>query len=276
MQKKLRSCPYVSSLSVLAMLIANFSSVAMAGEAAAEKQTGWRGLVGAGAVYQPSYPGSPNLRATPVPMLSVEYFNPDIGTFALDERGLSWVFIDDKSFQVGVLLGADAGREDHRESGDLFSTGDDRLAGMGDLDVTMEAGVLLGYGPMKLIARKAVGDDGHQGIVADLEIGHAFELSDRFELSFGIGARWADQKYMQSWFGVTNAQAAASRFGAYTPEKGFVHAGAQVGLGYRISSSWHAQVGLTGVKLLGEADKSPLAEKSQSTMVFVGIARRFE
>ncbi len=276
MQKNIVRYRYVSPLSVLALIVAHCSCVAVAAEAAPNKASGWSGLVGVGAAYQPTYPGSPNQRATPVPMLSVEYRDPVIGTFALDERGLSWTFLDDDAFRAGILLGGDTGRKDHRKSGDLFSTGDDRLQGMGDLDATAEAGAILGYGPVTLIARKAIGDDGHGGLVADLEIGQSIDLSDRLELSFGVGARWADKKYMQSWFGVTNAQAASSRFSAYTPEEGFVHVGALVGLDYRFASAWHAQMNVSRINLIGDAKESPLAEEASSATVFVGIARHFE
>lgn len=264
------------SLSVLAMIVAGCSNAAAASDVSAEDGSGWSGLVGAGAIHQPTYPGSPNLRTTPVPLFSVAYVDPRLGTFSLDERGLSWTFLDAHNFRAGLLAGVDTGRRSRREPGDWLNAGDNRLRGMGDLKSTVEAGALLGYGPVNLIARKAVDDNGHQGFIADLEIGHSVELSDQLELSVGIGARWADQKYQQAYFGVTQAQAAASRFNAFTPKEGFVHGSVHVGLDYRFSSAWHALLGVTFQQLIEETRTSPLAEKPYSVSAFAGIARRFD
>lgn len=61
-----------------------------------------------------------------------------------------------------------------------------------------------------------------------------FELSDKLDLSFGIGTQWADQKYMQTYFGVTSLQADASRFEKFTGHEGFVSGSVQIGLEYRL------------------------------------------
>jgi MipA family protein len=267
---------YVASLGALFLAGASIRCTAAASEATSDAVAGWSGMVGTGAIYMPSYPGSPNMRALPLPMLALEYRDPAIGTFALDEDGLSWTFVEANAMTAGVVLGYDAGRSDHHDKGDLLSTGDNRLLGMGNLGATLEAGAILGYGPMTLIASQALGNAGHGGFVADLEIGQTVDLSDDLALTFGVGTQWGDQTYMQSWFGVTAAQAAASRFSAHTAAKGFVYAGALVGIEYQLFGSWSTKLEVTYMQLIDEAKKSSLAEERRGVQVFAGMAWHFE
>jgi MipA family protein len=251
-------------------------TMAIAADAAAAPATGWSGSVGIAVAYAPSYAGSPNERAFVAPPISVSYRDSVLGTFALGLEGLSWTFLDDKSVRLGVLVGFDSGRESRTRGPDLFRFGDDRLSGMGDVEASAEAGVMAGYGPITLIARKAIGDRGHAGFIADLSFDWACPLSDKIGLSAGVGTRWADQKYQQAYFGVTQAQAAASRFQSYTPEEGFVNGNVNIGLAYRFAAAWSAHVRINYEHLIEQSKASPLAEKPNSVTGYVGLSRHFE
>ena len=238
--------------------------------------SGWSGSVGLGVVRQPTYVGSPNEGTTPVPLLSVSYHHPIHGTVAFDQRGLSWTSPEQAGFRVGVLVGFDAGREARGRGSDPFGTGDDRLRGMGDIESTAEGGVSIGFGPVTLTARKAIGDRGHAGLVADMSFDWSLDLSEKIGLSLGAGTRWADKKYQQAYFGVTPAQAAASRFSRFTPEKGFVQGNVNIGLEYRFTDAWRAQLGANYERLIEETRASPLAEEPNSITAFLGVTRYFE
>jgi MipA family protein len=261
-----------------ALAVAGWShpKMAIAGDDETAPTNGWSGSVGVGAAYAPTYAGSPNERTSAVPPISVSYRDSVLGTFALDLRGLSWTFLDDKSVRLGVLVGFDPGRDSKTRGSDLFSFGDDRLSGMGDVEASAEAGVMAGYGPITLIARKAIGDRGHAGFIADLSFDWSFDLSDKIGIAVGIGTRWADQKYQQAYFGVTQAQTTASRFHRYTPEEGFVSGNVNIGLEYRFTATWRAQVGLNHEHLIEQSRASPLAEEPNSVTAFVGLSRHFE
>lgn len=237
---------------------------------------GWSGSVGLGVVHQPTYVGSPNERTAPVPLLSVTYHHPIHGTIALDPSGLSWTSPEQAGFRVSVLLGVDAGREARGSGSDPFGTGDDRLRGMGDIESTAEGGVSIGYGPVTLTARKAIGDRGHAGLVADLSFAWSLDISEKLGLSLGAGTRWADQKYQQAYFGVTRAQAAASRFSSFTPVEGFVQGNANIGLEYRFTDAWRAQLGVILEQIIDETRASPLAEEPDSATAFLILTRHFK
>ena len=59
-----------------------------------------------------------------------------------------------------------------------------------------------------------------KGAQADLIAEFPWSLSDRLNLHFAVGATWADSDYMQAYFGVTPAQATATKFSVYTPKSG--------------------------------------------------------
>jgi outer membrane scaffolding protein for murein synthesis (MipA/OmpV family) len=238
--------------------------------------SGWTGSVGLGVGRQPTYVGSPNERTTPVPLLSMRYHHPIHGTLAFDPRGLSWTSPERAGLRVGVHVGFDLGREARGVGSDPFVTGDAGLRGMGDIESTAEGGVLIGFGPVTLSARKAIGDRGHAGLVADLSFDWSLDLSEKMVLTLGAGTRWADQKYQQAYFGVTPAQAADSRFSSFTPAEGFVQGHVDIGLEYRFTEAWSAQLGATYSSLTEETRSSPLAEEPNALTAFLGLARRFE
>jgi len=108
----------------------------------------------------------------------------------------------------------DPGRKDKDTSTLNPTPGDKRLTGMGNVQTSTEAGVGAGYRPMMLVARQSLGERGPNGAQVDLTVEIPWSLSDRFGLRFALGATWADQDYMQTYFGVTAAQAQATSFSA--------------------------------------------------------------
>ncbi|MEQ1518203.1 MAG: MipA/OmpV family protein [Usitatibacteraceae bacterium] len=265
-----RTSNTVASFSMLLCV----STCALAEEADAPQ--GWSGTLGAGVASTATYEGSPRRRTTGVPILTLAYYDKSFGTFELGRQGLSWTMPDLDGFKAGVLLGLDAGRKDSKVSGGGFASGDERLRGMGDIKATPEVGLLVGYGPIGLTVRKSIGDKGHQGTQADLEARFPIKLTDALSLSIGAGATWADQKYMQAFFGVTSAQATASRFKrVFKPDSGIKKAEFTFGVEYNFTESWRAQTSIGVDTLLSEARKSPLAEKKSATTGFVGIAYSF-
>jgi len=98
--------------------------------------------------------------------------------------------------------------------------GDKRLTGMGNVRPSTEAGMGIGYGPLMVVARLSVSLRGPKGAQVDMTVEMPWSLSDRFSLRFALGATWANRDYMQTYFGVTAAQAQATSFSMYTPKSG--------------------------------------------------------
>jgi MipA family protein len=249
----------------------------MAQEQSPPSEYGWSGHLGVGAATAPTYEGSPNRRGNAIPMLALTYRDPKLGTFDLGQRGLAWIFIEKPLFQLGVALGADAGRKAGKvnRSALIPEQGDERLAGMGDIKAAAEYGVLASAGPLAVFAHRAIGDRGHGGTQIDMNISCPIPITKALGLRIGGGLTWADRRYMQAYFGVTAAQAAASRFAAFTPEAGLRAANVSLGAEYKLSETWRVQAQASGSRLLGDAKNSPIAEKDTSLWASLGIAYHF-
>lgn len=242
---------------------------------------GWSGSLSLGVANVPTYEGSPNRRALAVPGLSLAYRDKNLGTFALGSTGLSWVFAETTHYQLGVFVGGDGGRKARKTGGGglVPASGDDRLAGMGDLEPTTELGALASAQvagvPVEMTVHKAIGNRSHKGTQIDLQTSVPVEISDRLSASLGVGLTWSDAKYMQAHFGVTRAQAAASRFAAFEAKAGIRKVDLSVGFDYKMGADWSWAGGVTLSRLTGDAASSPISEKDMQVTTFTGIAYRF-
>lgn len=261
----------------LAAGITTLSLFALASTAARadETPTGWSSRVGFGTVSEATYLGSPNRREMAVPFVELAYTTANRGSFQLGQQGAAWIFPEVAGFTYGVQLAFDQGRYERKHDG-FMPYGDVRLAGMGDVKGSAEAGAIVGYGPVSLSVRQSLGSKGHGGLVADLGLEHSMQVTDRLGVSVSAGARWADEDYMQSFFGVTDAQALASRFDAYTAGKGVNSAQAGVMAEYRVHRNWYAMAGANYSRLLGDAKDSPISEKNGSVTGFLGVTWKFD
>jgi len=236
---------------------------------------GLSGRIGLGVATMPTYEGSPNRRTLASPDLTLSYRSRDWGTVEFGQGGLIWNAVEAGRFTFALVAQFDPGRKDKDTSTVDLTPGDKRLAGMGNVKASTEAGVGVGYGPVMLVARQSLSERGPRGVQADLTVGIPWSLSDRFALRFALGATWANQDYMQTYFGVTAAQAQATSFSAYTPKSGCRKVEASVSAEYAIASNWrlHANVGFS--QLGDVAAASPLVGRRNSTSVAMAMAMSY-
>lgn len=219
---------------------------------------GLSGRIGLNVVAMPTYEGSPNTRTLAGPDLTLSYRSRDWGTVDFGQRGLFWNAVEAGRFRFAVVAQFDPGRKDSDTSALNPTPGDKRLAGMGNVRSRTEAGVGVGYGPVTLVARQALSERGAKGAQADLTVEIPWSLSDRLSLHSALVATWADRDYMQTYFGVTAAQAQATSFSAYTPRSGLRKVEVSVGGEYALAPKWKLQANLAISRLGNVAAKSPL------------------
>jgi len=232
---------------------------------------GLSGSVGLGVATMPRYEGSPNRRTALAPDLTFSYRTADWGHVDLDRNGLGWTFFDQYDLRAGVLLAGDGGRKDKNTSGADFASGDDRLRGMGDIRASAEAGVLLGWGPVGLTYRKSLGQRGHRGAQVDLSATLPIPVTDAFAISLSAGATWADQRYMQAYFGVTPEQSAASGYAVYTPRAGLRKVDLGVGAEYTLTPVVKLRATVGASTLGGDAKDSPIVARKTGAVGYVGL-----
>lgn len=216
----------------------------------------WTIRLGAGALYQPKYEGSNEYEITPLPMLMINYRDmvflrgPMLGANVLTWQGPR----PNDKLQVGPLVRYQFGRDEDNS---------DDLRGMGDIDGAVEVGGFVTYstGPWSTgltLFRDVSGS--HDGLTAKLSAGNRLPLGSKLMLRSEIATVWADDKYMETFFGVAAEQSARSGMRQYQPEGGFKDAGITFDLDYNLTENWGVTGRLGYKRLLGAAADSPLVK----------------
>ena len=232
-----------------AVLAQTFDAVRLYGAAGQDSGTAGAALIGSNA-----YPGSDKRRNLILPLLDYQWNN---GWFAGTSNGLGYDFAKRPDLQYGLRLTADRGRKANLAPA---------LNGMGNIDIKPEAGAFFNYFPspqwfLTSSLRYGAGNNS-KGLVVDLGAGHASQIAPEWRLVLGAAVTLTNADYLQTYFGVTPAQAAASGYAVYAPGAGGRDARANAALTYFLSR----QVTFTGAlsisTLLGGAKDSPLARKT--------------
>ena len=151
------------------------------------------------------------------------------------------------------------------------------LAGLDDVDLSVELGGGLGYHARTFSAFADVryGVFGHQSLVA--EFGADAILRPTEDVTFRVGPRalWGAQGYTSTFFGVTPTEAANSAFTAYAPGAGIVSAGIRVGATYQITPDMKLDGSVSWTRLMGDAAGSPIVRAGDSIALSLVLTRRF-
>lgn len=241
---------------VAAVIFAAAATTPAFAQAPAETRGDWRVNLGAIGFATPSYEGSNSYKARALPIVDVEWRET---VFLSAERGLgaNVVTLRDPGGRGAFRAGPFVNYRFSRDQGD-----DDDLRGMGDVKDGVDLGAFASYdfGPLGL---RVAG----RRNVSHSELGGTIDLGLRYRVPvggtmIGVGpsATWADSDYMQSYFGVTAAQSAASGMRAYAPSSGFKDVGLSANAVHPLGGNW-ALTGLGGYKrLIGDAADSPLVK----------------
>jgi outer membrane protein len=228
--------------------------------------------VGAVAIIQPTFEGSNNYEVIGFPYI-LPTFSGGPGFFSrFDAKGLDDIrfkLIERDGFVAGPLAGYNLGRDEDD---------DDALDGLGDVDGGVVAGGFVGYrlGPVLFDTsfHNTFGDDGGYLIRFGAEVERP--LREHMRLTARIGATYADDDYMQNYFGVSAAQSAASGLAAFDAESGFKDVFAEVGLKAQLDANWEARASVRYSRLLGDAADSPIVESEDQFTTLLGVAYKFD
>ncbi len=240
--------------------------------------------IGLFSAYTPAFLGSKDYQLIAGPNIQVRY---DRAFFSMQD-GLGYDLIRSGGWRIGPTIGFRQGR---RESGNsifrIAGDSTDALRGLGKIEATAEAGGYVGYQSgnfaAKLDVRQAL--SGGQGLIATLGLHYVAVIplssaSNAQPIRIAIGPRLSvvDDKYNQTYFGVTAIQSARSGLRQYDANGGLLSAGiglsAHIPLTERISGAF-----LMGYdRLTGDAARAPLVEdrgsRNQAT-VGLGLTYKF-
>lgn len=213
--------------------------------------------LGVGAVLTSRLDDAPNVRAYPLPYLAFEY--RDI--LAVDETQVranvigSDTALGRAGFRAGPMLRVDPGRGNVGKSG---------LPGLGKIPVSLEAGGFVGYtfGParIRLRLRQDV-TEGHNGTVGELDFRSGLYKNGGLGLGIQVQSVWGSRNYMNALYGLTARQAAATGLTMFDAGAGFKDVNVGFFGEYKFSERWSAVGAIQYVRLVGDAARSPIAER---------------
>lgn len=180
----------------------------------------------------------------------------------VDVRGLDdvrFALLRRDGFVAGPVVGYSQGRDE--DDGDL-------LEGLGDIDGGAVAGGFVGYrwGAFQIDAAYRQFFDDSEGYLIDFDAKVERPISERLSFTGSVGATYADENYMDTYFGA----------GAFVAEAGFKDVHVEVGLKAQLSEQWAAQAGVRYSRLLGDAADSPIVEDENQWQGTVGLSYKFD
>lgn len=216
--------------------------------------------VGAVVISGQAYQGASEQKTSVLPGVFLQTSN---GLFADPLNGVGYSFEPIGNLQYGLRINLDTGR-----------SVEDPLPGFEKIKARANPGAYANYTVNdKLTLRSALRlgmGEGADGSLLHLGGSYKVLQAGFFGVSLNASLKYADSNYMQSYFGVSPAQSAASGLKAYQPAAGF--AAAKVGLtaGTPLSRQIFVFANVSVQRLLGDAANSPIVSKKTQPTAFIG------
>jgi len=224
----------------------------------------WQIELGVGGQYAPISDGLDRYRVQPGPSVDVRYRDR---AFLSTGEGFGVNLITDAHFRMGVAVTYDLGR--------LVRSDFSHLHGLENIQVSPEGKIFAEWAlarwfpvTVRVDARRQFG--GTDGWIGDVGAYTPLPGSSRsFAWFAGPTATFANQRYLNSYFGVTDYESTQSAFRPYSAQAGLKSAGVGVSAAWLITPHWIANVSGGGNRLLASAAQSPITEsKTQGVVAF--------
>jgi len=220
--------------------------------------------IGGGVGFAPDYEGSSDYEIVPVPVANVKwsngmYFSLKGLTAKVNLLPSSWV----AGLQFGPIYNYRAKRSDVENNS---------VDAMNSVSDANELGAFVGFDINNwYLSFEALADMGqaHDGWYATLAGGYNWVISNAWSLKVGAFTTYADEDYMETYFGVDPNNVGASGFALYDPDGGMKDVGLDLGLGYKINNNWSTQAVGKYTLLIGDADDdSPVVDEGDESQFF--------
>ncbi|CAM2841493.1 MltA-interacting MipA [Burkholderia gladioli] len=229
--------------------------------------------VSLGAAVAPRYPGSKQYRAVPAPSFAAKFGN---GFFIDSSNGAGYRLDLPHGVFVSAAVNYDPGRDDENR---VDLPGSDYLKGMGRIPGSVLVGVRAGvtlFGDAELsvaldtpVTHTSHGVSGHLDLAVPLLKTAHHTIMVTSSVHAGTG------RYGQTFYGVTDAQAAASRFRPYSVGGGIDSASATVAWNWSVSQHWSVLATGGVTRLLGRFGDSPIVQARSNYFGMAGVSYRF-
>lgn len=251
----------IAAASVAAVGSAHAQSPAQT-QAQAQSQNQDHIVLGVGVAVTPAYQGSDNTRIIPIPVIDIR----EGWFFANLRNGIGVIPITSEHFEIGasaVFVQGYRGKD--------MPVGIDKLSdGVGArLFTNIRAGGFVAtLGAVKIVS------GGTKGMVADANLSYPIPVSSHVMLTPTVGTTWANRKYNDRYFGVTQAESLASGLPQFGMGSGFKDVSGMLTATYRLNDriTFSATGGVT--LMIGDTKDSPLVEKKTQSSGILTLTYR--
>ena len=232
----------------------------------------WTVTIGAQAKVAPVYEGADKFDVTPLPVFGLRRAGKT-ARFRAPLDGPAISLIEAGGFHFGPTGKFRKARK---------ADDSDQLRGLGDVDWTVEVGAFAEFWPSDWFRTRAEirrGFGGHEGIVADLSADAVIPFNERWTLSGGPRASFADTKATVPYFGIDATQSLLSGLPAFNAKGGMHSVGAGLQAIYQWTPQWEVRSYVEYSHLMGDAASSPLVATrgSRDQLTFgVGVSYSFD
>jgi outer membrane protein len=221
----------------------------------------YRIRVGIGAQIVPQWPGSKSDETIVYPKFSIAKGDSPF-KFSAQDDSFGIALISTHGFSAGPVAKLASGRTDEEVG-----------APVGEVHRTVEVGgfVQQFIGDSFRIRgelRKGIG--GHKGLAGNAGVDFILRDGDKYLFSIGPRLGFADSRFMDTYFGVSEEAALASGLPEFHPSGTFRSAGVQSDFIYSLGGSWGVYGYARYARLIGDAAKSPIVLELGSRDQFSG------
>lgn len=190
--------------------------------------SGWEATILLANEITPRYAGSKEYRFEATPLFDIRY--KDIFFISAIE-GLGINLSQSKTHRLGIALSYDLGRSEDAAP---------ILHGVGGINASPEIKVFADYVVFPIVfrmdVRQALG--GYRGLVTDIASYLPLYASDNIVAFIGPSITWCNRATLESYFGISPAQSAASGLPRYEPSAGLRSAGLGTDVTWTIHDHW--------------------------------------
>lgn len=233
-------------------MMTGLASPAFAQYAPTVAPTTWYVTVGAWGMFTPEYVGSESLKFTGRPIVSWRKEGAR-DWLSLPNDGLGIALIETDTFRAGPVANLRFARDI-----DIRQRGFDRV---GSIDTSIEAGAFAEFWPVQWLRTRLEvrhGVIGAGGVVAEMTADAVLRPDSQWTFAFGPRLSLASGTYMDDYFGVTPAEAAATGLRTYDAGSGLHSYGVGAFARYRMTPQWTTYASAEYARLAGSASDSPI------------------
>jgi len=226
--------------------------------------------VGGMVAVGPKYQGSKEYEVYGFPLLIPDRFDSNGRVSVANIDDVRFRLLDLYGFEIGPIGGWRFGRDE--KDGQL-------LTGLGDIDGGLVVGAYGGYRFGNTLAsisygHQVTGQDDAGGLLR-FGLETKFRPTNRISMTAMLGATWADDDYMATNFGVTAAQATATR-AAFDADAGFKDVNFTLASDIDLDARWTLKLVGRYTHLIGDAADSPIVETESQFYGGLGLTYRFD